>query len=62
MSIPVTWPVFADHLRGDERVGPAPEPRSSTRSPGAIRPSCHGLATPANEPTAVSGTFASSAG
>jgi hypothetical protein len=52
--------VLADHLRGDERVGAGAEVEHpfAGREPTELPRVCD----PANEPTALSGTFASSSG
>jgi hypothetical protein len=54
--------VLANHLRGDQRVCAGAGAEIEHPLAGREPASCHGFATPANEPTAVSGTFASSAG
>jgi hypothetical protein len=54
-------PLLADHLRGDQRIGTGP--RAEVEYPlTPFQPIAHGLATPAKDSTAGSGTFASSSG
>ena len=54
MSIPVTLPSGPTIWAATSESVPAPEPRSSTRSPGTSRPSENGFATPANDSAALS--------
>ena len=62
MSMPVTEPSGPIICAATSESIPAPQPMSSTRSPACSEPSENGLATPANDSAAVSGTRASSAG
>jgi hypothetical protein len=62
MSMPVTCPAEPTICAAISESVPAPEPRSSTRSPGRSRPSANGFATPAKDSAALSGTFASRSG
>lgn len=62
MSTPVTVPSTPTICAATSESVPAPEPMSSTAAPRSIGPSENGLATPANDSVADSGTFASSSG
>jgi hypothetical protein len=53
--------VRPDLTRRDKAVETAPEPRSTTRSPGFKVPSENGLPTPAKASTALSGKAATTA-
>src|SRR5215831_16652229 len=54
MSMPMTLPSLPTIWAATSESVPAPEPRSSTRSPGASRPSENGLAMPAKDSAAPS--------
>jgi hypothetical protein len=62
MSTPITRPAGPTHTAARKESMPAPEPRSTTRSPGWGWSQWKGLATPANTSQAASGRRSSAAG
>ncbi len=55
MSTPMTRPAWPAICAATSRSVPAPHPRSTTVSPGAMRPSENGSATPTKLSTLASG-------
>jgi hypothetical protein len=56
MSMPITWPPGPTWPAAMKESNPAPEPTSTTLSPGASRRSENGSPTPAKDSMAASGS------